>query len=98
MAVPQLLETQPGHELSLTAELFRLGMNFKGCRDLDAHLTPQARTQVRNLVPTYLLSPVSDLLCSNLHFHDESQKAESKSLCYFTELKWQNQRYQIGRN
>lgn len=45
MAVPQLLETQPGHELTLSPELFRLRMNFKGCRDLDAHLTPQVRTQ-----------------------------------------------------
>ena len=75
MAVPQLLETQPGHELSLSSELFRLRMKFKGCGDLDAHLTPQARTQVENLVPKYLLSPMSGLLFSNLHFHDESTES-----------------------
>lgn len=76
MAVPQLLETQSGHELSLNSELFKLRMNFKGCRDLDAHLTPQARTQAGNLAPKCLLSPMSGLLCSNLNFHDEN--AESK--------------------
>lgn len=37
--------------------LFRFRMNFKGCKDLDTHLSPQARTQVGNLVPsTYFCS------------------------------------------
>lgn len=75
MAAPQLLETQPGHEPSLSSELFRLGRNFKGCRDLDAHLTPQATTLGGNLAPKYLLPPAPGLLCSNLHFHDESTES-----------------------
>lgn len=73
--VPQLLGTQSGHELSPSSKLFWLEKNFKGCKDLDAYLTPQARILAGNLLPKYLISPVSGLLQSNLHFHDESTES-----------------------
>lgn len=75
MAGLSLSYQKPGHEFPLSSELFRFKMNFKGCRDLDAHSTPRVRIRAGNLVPKYLLSPMSGLICSNLDFHDESTES-----------------------